>query len=330
MCRVVQLKPPSGGFLFGLALALLMYSLKMKIANLSVMTPLLAFKLVMVAALWGGTFIAGRFLAQSLPLMTAAFGRFLVASILLVIVAAKMEGKLPRLNREQILLTAILGFTGIFLYNICFFGALARVPAGRTSLFVSLTPIVTAILAGLIFSERLGLRRWMGIVVALLGAIVVITRGDLIGGIADISQSLGLGELMMLGAVLSWATCTLISRKVLETLSPIVAITYGTLWGFVFLSIGAVGEFKDTDWMLLDWRVWTSVFYLGAFGTVLPFIWYYQGIQTVGPSRTAIFTNLVPAFGVLFSAVLLDEPILISMVVGGLIAVLGVSLVNKK
>jgi drug/metabolite transporter (DMT)-like permease len=302
----------------------------MKTANLSAMTPLLALKLIMVAALWGGTFIAGRIVAQSLPLMTAAFVRFFVASILLVIVAVKMEGRLPRLNRGQVLLTAVLGLTGIFIYNICFFGALARVPAGRTSLFVSLTPIVTAILAVLIFSERLGLRRWIGIVVALLGAIVVITRGDLIGGITDISQSLGLGELMMLGAVLSWATYTLISRKVLETLSPIVATTYGTLWGFVFLSIGAVGEFKEIDWILLDWRIWTSVFYLGAFGTVLPFIWYYQGIQTVGPSRTAIFTNLVPAFGVLFSATLLDEPILISMVVGGLIAALGVALVNKK
>jgi drug/metabolite transporter (DMT)-like permease len=302
----------------------------MKKTNLSAMTPLLAFKLTMVAALWGGTFIAGKILAQSLPLMTAAFGRFFVASILLVFVAVKMEGKLPRLNREQILLTAVLGFTGIFLYNICFFGALARVPAGRTSLFVSLTPIVTAVLAGLIFSERLGVRRWAGILVALIGAIVVITRGDLIGGITDISQSLGLGELMMLGAVFSWAAYTLISRKALETLSPIVATTYGTLWGFVFLTIGAIGEFKDVDWFHLDWRVWTSVFYLGAFGTVLAFIWYYQGIQTVGPSRTAIFTNLVPAFGVLFSAALLGEPILISMVVGGLIAVLGVSLVNKK
>lgn len=302
----------------------------MKKTNLSAMTPLLAFKLTMVAALWGGTFIAGKILAQSLPLMTAAFGRFFVASILLVFVAVKMEGKLPRLNREQILLTAVLGFTGIFLYNICFFGALARVPAGRTSLFVSLTPIVTAVLAGLIFSERLGVRRWAGILVALIGAIVVITRGDLIGGITDISQSLGLGELMMLGAVFSWAAYTLISRKALETLSPIVATTYGTLWGFVFLTIGAIGEFKDVDWFHLDWRVWTSVFYLGAFGTVLAFIWFYQGIQTVGPSRTAIFTNLVPAFGVLFSAALLGEPILISMVVGGLIAVLGVSLVNKK
>jgi len=302
----------------------------MKTANLSAMTPLLALKLVTVAALWGGTFIAGSILSQSLPSITAAFSRFFVASILLVMVAVRMEGKLPRLNLEQILLTAFLGVTGIFLYNICFFGALATVPAGRTSLFVSLTPIVTAILAGLLFSERLGFRRWIGIVVALVGAIIVITRGDLIKGITDISQSLGQGELMMLGSVFSWAAYTLISRKALETLSPIAATTYGTLWGFLFLSAGAIGEVNEIDWMLLDWRVWTSIFYLGAFGTVLAFIWYYQGIRTVGPSRTAIFTNLVPAFGVLFSAILLGEPILISMVVGGLIAVLGVSLVSKR
>ncbi len=92
----------------------------MKTTSVSAMTPLLGLKLVMVAALWGGTFIAGRILAQSTPLMTAAFGRFFIASILLVIVALKLEGKLPRLNEKQILLTALLGFTGIFLYNIFF------------------------------------------------------------------------------------------------------------------------------------------------------------------------------------------------------------------
>jgi hypothetical protein len=69
---------------------------------------------------------------------------------------------------------------------------------------------------------------------------------------------------------------------------------------------------------------------LGAFGTVIAFIWFYEGIQAVGPSRTAIFSNLVPAFGVLFSVLLLGEPILISMVVGGLITALGVSLVNRS
>ena len=302
----------------------------MKTANLSAMTPLLVLKLTMVAVFWGGAFIAGRILAQSLPIMTAAFGRIFIASILLVIVVIKIEGSLPRLNRKQIFLTAILGFTGVFINNICFFGALARVPAGRTSLFVSLTPIVTAILASFFFRERLGVRRWIGILVALIGAIIVITRGDLVSGITDINQSIGLGELMMIGAVFSWAAYTLISREVIETLSPIVATTYSTLWGFFFLSIGALGEFKDIDWVLLDWRVWTSVFYLGAFGTVIAFIWFYEGIQAVGPSRTAIFSNLVPAFGVLFSVLLLGEPLLTSMVVGGLITALGVSLVNRS
>lgn len=302
----------------------------MTAANSSSLTPGLGFKLVMVAAFWGGTFIAGRILAQSLPLMTAAFGRFLVASVLLVIFAIKMEGRLPKLNRQQLLLTAALGLTGIFLYNIFFFGALARVPAGRTSLFVSLNPTMTALLASLIFQERLGLRRWMRVVIALLGAMIVITRGDLINGLTDISQSIGLGELMMLGAVLSWVAYTLISRKALESLSPVIATTYGTLWGFLFLSIGAVGELGNIKWTSLEWYVWASIIYVGAFGTVIAFIWYYQGIKAIGPSRTAVFTNLVPAFGVLFSALLLGEQVLISMVVGGIVAALGVSLVNKR
>lgn len=92
----------------------------MKTANLSAMTPLLVLKLTMVAVFWGGAFIAGRILAQSLPTMTAAFGRIFIASILLVIVVIKIEGSLPRLNRKQIFLTAVLGFTGIFINNICF------------------------------------------------------------------------------------------------------------------------------------------------------------------------------------------------------------------
>lgn len=57
---------------------------------------------------------------------------------------------------------------------------------------------------------------------------------------------------------------------------------------------------------------------------------YQQGIRSVGPSRTAVFTNLVAAFGVLLSAGLLGEQVLVSMLVGGTVSVIGVSLTNKK
>lgn len=290
----------------------------------------LSLKLVLVALFWGGTFIAGRVLAQALPLMTAAFGRFLVAAILLVWVACKFEGGLPRLNRSQWLTAAAMGLTGIFLYNVCFFGALARIPAGRTALFVSLTPIVTALLASLVLRERLGSKRWVGIGVALMGALIVITRGDLAGAMRDIGASIGLGEMLMLMAVLSWAAYTLISRKATESMSAIAATTYAALWGLAFLAVGATGELGSVRWSALGWQAWASVLYLGAIGTVVAFIWYGQGIRAVGPSRTAVFTNMVPAFGVLLSAGLLGEPVLTSMLVGGVVSTIGVFLTNRR
>lgn len=290
----------------------------------------LALKLVLTALFWGGTFIAGRVLAQAMPLMTAAAGRFAVAAVLLVVLAVRFEGGLPRLNRSQALTTAALGLTGIFLYNVFFLGALARIPAGRTALFVSLTPIMTALLASAVFGERLGWRAWLGICVALVGAAVVITRGDPAGAVSDIGSSFGLGETMMMLAVASWAAYTLISRKAMESLSPIAATTYATLWGLAFLAMGAAGEVGSIPWMSLGWQAWAAIIYLGAIGTVLGFIWYYEGIRAVGPSRTAVFTNLVPAFGVMLSAVLLGEDILASMLVGGTIAVVGVTLANRR
>ena len=70
--------------------------------------------------------------------------------------------------------------------------------------------------------------------------------------------------------------------------------------------------------------------YLGAFGTVIGFVWYYEGVKAIGPARTAVFNNLVPVFGITLGAVLLGEPVLLSMIVGGLLVIAGVSLTNRQ
>jgi len=157
----------------------------------------IAVKLVLVALFWGGTFVAGRIVAQVIPHMMAATGRYAVACALLLPLAWKLEGGLPRLDRAQLLTTFALGTTGVFLYNAFFFAALGHIPAGRTALFVALNPIVTALALALFFKERLGARRWFGIALAFVGAAVIVARGDLLGAWRDISQSLGTGELLM-------------------------------------------------------------------------------------------------------------------------------------
>jgi drug/metabolite transporter (DMT)-like permease len=292
-------------------------------------SPWIYFKLVFTALFWGGTFIAGRVIAPVLPPMTAATGRFAIAAALLYLWARKLEGGLPRLTRRQWMTTAALGFFGMFIYNLCFFGALARMPAGRTALFVALNPTVTALAAALLFRERLGALKWLGIALAFAGVAIIITRGEPLAALHDISQSIGLGELLMFCGISSWAAYTLIGRAALKGLSPIAATTYATLWGFAFLACGALFELPGVHWSGVTWQAWLGIVYLGAIGTVVGFVWYYEGVKAIGPSRTAIFNNLVPVFGVLLSALMLGESILVSMVIGGLITIGGVMLTNR-
>lgn len=291
--------------------------------------PLVYLKLILVAAIWGGTFIAGRIVAQVMPPMTAATARFAIAVVLLLAVVRFAEGGLPRLNRSQVVMTAALGFFGIFVYNLGFFIALSHMPAGRTALFVALNPIVTALLAALLLRERLAPRKWLGIAIAFSGAAVVITRGDLLSVVRDIGSSIGIGELVMFGAVSGWAAYTLIGRFALKNLSPIAATTYAAIWGLGFLALGATTEIALLDLSRVTWQVIASIIYLGAAGTVIGFIWYYEGVKAIGPSRTSVFNNLVPVCGVAFGAVLLGEPILISMLIGGAMAITGVALTNR-
>ena len=286
-------------------------------------------KLTLVAMIWGGTFIAGRIVAQILPPMTAATARFAIAVALLLAILHVAEGGLPRLNRTQIAMTAALGFFGIFLYNLCFFVALSHMPAGRTALFVALNPIVTALLAALLLHERLGPRKWLGIAIAFAGAAVVITRGELLGAVHDIGQSVGKGELVMFIGISGWAAYTLIGRFALKGLTPIAATTYAALWGLLFLAIGASTELSSLDLSHVGWQVIASIVYLGVAGTVVGFIWYYEGVKAIGPSRTSVFNNLVPVCGIVLASVLLGEPVLVSMIIGGALAIIGVTLTNR-
>jgi drug/metabolite transporter (DMT)-like permease len=283
-------------------------------------------KLVAVPAIWGGTFIAGRILALAVPAAVGALLRYVVAVAALLVAARWLEGGLPRLTRRQVLGTLLLGASGILAYNLFFLGALARLPASRTSLIIALNPIVTIAAASLLLGERMSARRWFGVAVALVGVWIVVSRGDVLGSVGG---AVGLGELLMFGGVCSWAAYTLIGRRVLAGLTPLAATTWASLWGVGLLALAAAPDLHDLGTDDLTLPVVLSVLYLGVLGTAVGFVWYYQAVQRLGASRTVIFNNLVPVFGATFGVLLLGEPLLPSMLLGGAIAVAGVMLVTK-
>jgi drug/metabolite transporter (DMT)-like permease len=282
-------------------------------------------RLVAVPAIWGGTFVGGKFVVASLSPLMGSFARYVIACAALLVAAFVLEGGLPKLTRQQLFGTVVLGLLGVFAYNLFFMGALARVPASRAALIIALNPVITISISSVVLGERLSGVRWLGVAVALIGVWIVVSHGDVVSVAA---ASVGVGELFMLAAVTSWALYTVIGRQVLKGLSPLAATSYAALWGTLMLGVVAAPHFGALSAAQFGWKVVVSLAYLGVLGTAVAFVWYYTSIKRFGASVSAIFTNLVPVFGVAISVLVLGDSLLPSMLIGGAVAVCGVMMVS--
>jgi len=278
-------------------------------------------KLLLTAFFWGGTFVAGRMLSGRISPCSVAFLRFTVAAIVLFLLTWRMEGRLPMVERRQILPLFLLGMTGVFSYNIFFFKGLELISAGRAALIIALNPIFITICAAVFFKERLSLLKVIGILLSVAGAMIVISRGN--PG-ALVTAGLGLGEVYILGCVLSWVAFSIIGKMILSGVTPLVSVTYSAALGAAALFVPAY--FEGVTRHLPDYTavVWFNVIYLGVFGTVIGFIWYYEGIKAIGPTRAGVFINFVPVSAIILAFFILGEPATLSLLVGAVLVIGGV------
>ena len=282
-------------------------------------------KLLLMAIFWGGTFVVGRTLVQTVGPFAAAFFRFAIASVFLVFLLRRAEGRLTWPQKSQIIAVILLGLTGALLYNFFFLKGLKMIEAGRASVIIANNPVFIALFSAYFFKERLNLVKVIGIIISVAGAIVVVSRGQ----VFEILQGgLGLGEMYIFGCVASWVAFSLIGKAVMENLSPLRAVTYSSIAGTLFLAAPAFleGGFGFLAYSLSEWA---SIFYLGVFGTVLGFLWYYQGIQKIGPTRAGLFINFVPITAILLAFMFIGEPITMSLLIGTVLVSSGVYLTNR-
>ncbi|MBE9108585.1 DMT family transporter [Nodosilinea sp. LEGE 07298] len=283
-------------------------------------------KLLITMLLWGGTFIAGRLVVQDMGAFAAAFCRFAIASLALLGLTYAVEGTLPRPPRRLWLSIALLGLTGIFAYNVFFFSGLKTVEAGRAALIIALNPVAIALGAAVFFKDPLSRTKLLGIGLSLLGAAVVISDGN---PIKLLRGDVGLGELYMLGCVISWMSYTLLGKAVMAELSPFAATTYACGTGALLLLGPAIAEGLGAAIARATATTWGSLIYLGVLGSAVGFSWYYDGLRQLGPARAGVFINLVPVFAIALAALFLQETPTSSLLLGGSLVIAGVVLTNR-
>ncbi|PCM47070.1 EamA family transporter [Pseudomonas fluorescens] len=285
--------------------------------------------LAAVTMIWGGTFVAGRFLAGSIsPLFTASL-RFLLASVALLGFLWIARIPLARPTPGQWLQLTLLGFFGIFLYNLCFFYGLQYINASRASLIVALNPAVIGLASWLLFKERLGRAKVAGIAICITGAGLVIVSRD--PQLLAVTPDAWIGDLLIFGCVLSWGVYSLFSRGLNQSIGPLQTVTFSVLIGSAMLWALATlsGEVSGAALISLGTAQWLSLIYLGVFGSALAYIGYYDGIRKIGATRSGVFIALNPLTAVVLGALLLGEQLTLSMCLGGGLVLTGIYLCNK-
>jgi drug/metabolite transporter (DMT)-like permease len=281
-------------------------------------------KLVLMALFWSGVFPAVNIVLSSMGLLTSVFLRFWWAAVILLIVLRFREHRLPRPSPRETVLVIGLGLLGIAVYNVLFNAGLALVEASRAALIVPTNPAFTALFAAIFLKERLGGVRAAGIGLCVLGALWVLAQGNLF----DLARlELGLGELLLVLCIFMWSAYTLLGRVALSGFSALALTAYVMTAGSLMLALPAWLE-QDS---LADatWQSWAALGYLVVFGTVAPFLWFYEGVKALGAARAAQFINLVPPLAVAESVLILGEPFTPALLVGTALVVAGLYLTNK-
>ena len=285
-------------------------------------SPLTYAKLVAAMFMWGGTWIAGRLIAQGLsaPLAVASLRFFLAALVLAAYALWRGESLAPPASSHAWGIVWGMGFFGIFLYGLCFFFGLQHITAGRGALVVALNPVVVVLAAWLFGQEHMSARKALGSAIALAGCLTVIGNGD---PLALLRGAVGAGEFLIVGCVLTWTAYTFIGRQATRWLSPLATTLYASLVGGLLLGLAALvqGDIAPQQW---SGEIWTCLVFLAIGGTALSYTWFTEAVHQLGAGPASVFINLVPVFAVLQAALLLDEHLGMAVLAGGLLVIGGV------
>jgi drug/metabolite transporter (DMT)-like permease len=276
--------------------------------------------LVIVAAMWGGSFLLTAIAIRDLPVPVVALFRTGMGALVLLPIALH-RGALAGL-RTQLRPVFLLGVVQLAAPFLLLGYGQRSVPSGLAGILVSSTPLWTALLAvRLDREERARGRGLVGLAVGFVG--VVLLCGLELSGSGDTL----LGGVMLLLGALSYALGGFLGKNRMRGMPPVGAITGAMVGGSIALAPLALASLPDRAPGL---GPLAAAIALGTISGGLGWLLYYTVLAECGPAKATVALYLVPAFAVIYGAVLLDEPLTAAAIAGLALVVSGSWLAASK
>ena len=281
------------------------------------------FYLLIILAMitWGIAWTNAKIVSEYIDVELIIFFRFIFSTltfipILLIMRIPIYNNSLPK---RSIIICSIL----FLLYNYCFFKGTNIGYAGLGGVFVTTTnPIITYLLESIYFRSRMNKKEILGISLGFIGGVTIIRIWDL--SIENIFLS---GNIYFIGCSIIWSIMTIIMSRSQKNISSILFI----FWCYAITSILILPIITPTEIYLIfsmDLRFWINFmmvsFVAMTFGTSI----YIYSTSKLGSKKSSAFIFLIPVIALSTSVLILNEPITLSLVLGGFTTIIAVYILN--
>ena len=278
-----------------------------------------------VALLWAGNYPLAKIGLHELGPITMSALRTLIAAPLLVLVSRLLEGPLPPLARRDLIAVVVLAVSGFVGNSALWYVGMRGTSPANAGILGAASPVVVALAAATWLRERVSPVNLVGIGLTMLAVLLTIAQGSFH---VLLTLSVNRGDVIILLSQSMWVVYTLYSRANLSTFSPLQMLAGAHVVAAGLLLPLALVERPWQAFAHASWVGFSVVLYSALLGTPAH-VAYYQAVRTVGPSRAAVFMNLIPFLVLGLSWLLLGEPIRWYHWVGAIGVIGGVALTTR-
>lgn len=287
--------------------------------------------LFLMAAIWGCNFVVVKYATRifnPVAFTGLRVGTVAVFMILFALLrrtgggarATSRRAQIRMLGRSVITRLILLGALGNGLYQLFFVHGVARTRAGNAALIVGAAPAFIALAARAKGLERVERLTMLGIALSIVGVALVMVGSANSGA----GQATLLGSVLVFLGVVCWTFYTVWLQPYTKRVDAITLSALTLVGGAVPLLIASGPAIIATDWSRIGTGGWLALLYSSIVSMGIAYLFYYRGLRVLGPTRTAVYSNLQPIIALLVAWPLLGETPTIFQGVGAATIVAGV------
>ena len=286
------------------------------------MNPLGAASAFLAAAIWGGMYVASKYVLGFVTPLVLVELRFAIGLAKLGAMLLLTRGRF--VSRHDLPQMALLGLVGFTVSIGAQFAGTKLSTAANAALITSATPALVVLIAWWLLGEPLRQRQLLGLALATAGVIVVSDPSA-----ASLAPDLALGNGFLFLAALTWALYSVLAKRASRGYPVLTVTTYATLFGLIFSAPLAAGELAISGPPPeLPTLAIFGVFYLGVISTAGAFYLWNVGMALLDSAVAAVFFFAQPLVGAFFGWLLLGERLGPAFFVGGALIFCGVVVVS--